>query len=111
MPWRCEPWWCMSCAATLLWESGSVLNHTVVQHCCAYQSWSNMACRHLVHSWRRASNVVQFQGACVAEGCTMLVTEFMEVCIVGRNCQLCAALAVAHVTCNIKTGCYSASCI
>jgi hypothetical protein len=23
--------------------------------------------------------VVQFQGACVAEGCTMLVTEFMEV--------------------------------
>jgi hypothetical protein len=26
----------------------------------------------------RASNVVQFQGACVAEGCTMLVTEFME---------------------------------
>jgi hypothetical protein len=22
---------------------------------------------------------VQFQGACVAEGCTMLVTEFMEV--------------------------------
>ena len=29
----------------------------------------------------RASNVVQFQGACVAEGCTMLVTEFMEVCV------------------------------
>ena len=36
----------------------------------------------------RNSNIVQFQGACVAQGATMLVTEFMEArCNPLRGCQ------------------------
>ena len=35
--------------------------------------------------------MVQFQGACVAEGCTMLVTEFMEVRIICGHCLVYAA--------------------
>ncbi len=42
--------------------------------------------------------MVQFQGACVAEGSTMLVTEFMEVCCCELRCMAthhspCAAAA------------------
>lgn len=39
--------------------------------------------------------MVQFQGACVAEGSTMLVTEFMEVCC----CELRCAAATHHSLC------------
>ncbi len=45
-------------------------------HACAAQ---NKFCREvaILRSCRN-SNIVQFQGACVDEGATMLVTEFME---------------------------------
>jgi serine/threonine protein kinase len=38
----------------------------------------------------RNSNIVQFQGACVDQGATMLVTEFMEV-RVSANKPLCSS--------------------